>query len=779
MKRKQFAWLLIAVVAVAALAGLVVLARSYLQRRLTGPNLAADFNKPLVSISSPDPGEAFGIGQEIEVEITAVGQPQLISSLELQIDNVTAEVQSAPQGGRSPFRNVFSFAAGEPGEHVLLAVATDNAGNAAYSVPVRVEVVENSEGETAPYFAPGSSGVILPSGQPLPSVPAAPPSNPEPSAPSAIPWKAPIVNVFAPPSTYEALDPPRVTASAGKCSVMLSIEDQTNFEKGYAVYRNQGGDPGWVRIATLAAMAGDLKSFTDDGPPAGPADVSYYVEAFNDLQTAASEVVMVHLFPDSDCLDTYDGPAGFGLEMTRLTIHEPVQMAYCYRSFDGQTWHRWPSSGFFIPDADGVVDTSGTPLGFFTEDFNGKVLDPNIAISLECWGWQDGGLIPLGKYSGSKIDPSQAQSFKLPIGQIDVDAATYPNLVERPDFEPATLPLYDARVTNDPADCKSHLFGPVDLIEYQGLCTAPLNGYHQGPEGIAPQPYLVWDVHDLTCEAGSGKSSCIPWADWIEWWAKFELGGYSERMYWSIYDSHGPEVYILDPFTQAYKIPPPNRECLTTRAFILNLHVDTIKTFIGPSILAWADCGAFKTMGNQDYHVVQLHFNNLVLNNVHDGVNNHDLELYGRITVMLQCLNDPDTECTYGLATKGGANGYFIVDTINIGSEYGPIKLGNGTYSFSTLPLLNESLTGLASDTITFHVPSWRGRKLRIFPFIHDSDSGWYNSPDQVCIGEIDVGPENSSDYEWWPKQVNTHVGMESSNGSAWCSIDAYLTTLE
>jgi hypothetical protein len=150
MKRKQFAWLLIAVVAVAALAGLVVLARSYLQRRLTGPNLAADFNKPLVSISSPDPGEAFGIGQEIEVEITAVGQPQLISSLELQIDNVTAEVQSAPQGGRSPFRNVFSFAAGEPGEHVLLAVATDNAGNAAYSVPVRVEVVENSEGETAP-----------------------------------------------------------------------------------------------------------------------------------------------------------------------------------------------------------------------------------------------------------------------------------------------------------------------------------------------------------------------------------------------------------------------------------------------------------------------------------------------------------------------------------------------------------------------------------------------------------------------------------------------------
>ena len=173
--------LIVGAVSVVVGAGFAV--RSYLQAKNAGPELNAFSSKPVVEITSPAAEDEFEVGEAINVEVYSISQTALITSIELQIDGVLAEVQAATGSGRSPFNTTFSFAASEPGSHNLLAKAVDNLGFESYSVPVQIDITENEGAEQAPFYSGSGGPIVLSSGQ---SLPAPPPSPPPPDPGNAL-----------------------------------------------------------------------------------------------------------------------------------------------------------------------------------------------------------------------------------------------------------------------------------------------------------------------------------------------------------------------------------------------------------------------------------------------------------------------------------------------------------------------------------------------------------------------------------------------------------------
>lgn len=774
----------IGIVALAAAAGYA--AHRYREAASEGPNGTALLLDPEVMITTPAADSTFEAGQELSIEVTSTGHPFAIASLQLYVDQILAETSAASPSGASPYSSEFTLALADAGSHFLVARVTDVRGFQGVSVPVRIEIVKNTTGETAPFFSEAAGPIVLGSGDPVALPPEVPSVPPNPDAPTAKPWRlSPIQWIFGSKDT-QPLEPADLESNYQRCAVHLSIWDHTDHENGYAVFRSIADMPGWHKIADLAPVWDAPWTFDDEDLPDTNTDVSYYVEAFNDADSAKSNVETIHLSPDPDCLDTYDGPAGFSLDMGHLTVDLPVDSAYCYRSFDGVSWHRWPASGFFEPDPEGQIDTGEGPLVFFTEDLDGNQLNLDPSLSLDCWGWRGGELIALGDFTGSKIDPTKASIVDFRAGRIKAELGTNPTLSQmRPDFDIATLPFYSVRVAYWPHDCQAHLAGGQDPAIY----CSPLNGFNQGPDGLAPQPYLVWDMQDDKCLAGSGPLHCIPWDAWLQEYETWVKSG-GTKLIWNIYDSDKPNggFGTESPYQRVIRIDPTMGDCILNRSFTVQLTVELLgDRFTGPNSSTFAPCDEFQALSESMN--LEIEYGLLSLSDARDGFNNHHLEVYGNLEVF-----SDQAPYNGGIRLAYPDGDYQTIKFLSIDYQYQPggggdqfdyrpgrtVSLWNGDYFFSDIPFaewtpdLKSVLRATAQGNNKVVVQVHDNEHFRIHVGLLDDDGQWLN-PDPVCITEIKFGgmtlPELATEDIY---RFQAHMSR-GQDGNASCDVQIFI----
>jgi hypothetical protein len=172
-------------------------------------------------------------------------------------------------------------------------------------------------------------------------------------------------------------------------------------------------------------------------------------------------------------------------------------------------------------------------------DDNGVNPGPqSLALMLECWGWQDGKVMPLGKFS-QKLDlvsihsvhvaltgmafdilPDIIHGLKYETFKLDtsinpgISLAKDPYNVENLGYVPESdqLPMMQAWLTYTTGECQNRIFDP----EFKEMLCYPMPGFNSGPGGLNPQPYLAWSAVGSVCK-GYATKQCFN----LAWWEGF------------------------------------------------------------------------------------------------------------------------------------------------------------------------------------------------------------------------------------------------------------------
>ena len=396
-----------------------------------------------VFIQNPQPASKFEEKSLVVIDARASG-PASVLALELWIDGKLAGVRSAPSAqGYSPFHSNFTWDAMPIGPHEAFVRAIDTSGGASSSPVLPFEVV--APGTIAPeelsgaYADPGTSIPVSQGGggggggagggnayepvEPPQVLPPDAPTEAKPWSPTLGGWIGYVFATSLPPAA------PSIPASAIEvCAPRIWISDNSENEQGFYVYRRDPGMADFVKINTLAAHVGVIFTF-DDGDLFG--NYQYYVSAFNEGGEAPSNVVNVGV-ASANCTE----PA-VTVKLTTLLSKTSLEKGYCYMSFDGANWSRYPANPEeFLPPSDDGFGLQG--VGDLAALANsGK----SVALDLECWGWAGGSLEMIGKWHWDNVLQPGIQHDGL-------DIETYGgggNILQVDGHLPIHL-LYDTRV---------------------------------------------------------------------------------------------------------------------------------------------------------------------------------------------------------------------------------------------------------------------------------------------------------------------------------------------
>jgi hypothetical protein len=168
------------------------------------------------------------------------------------------------------------------------------------------------------------------------------------------------------------------------CGARLMVVNHADNALGFFLYRLDPTSSSFARIATFGSVGpGETFEYLDTGLYGS---YQYYATAFNAAGEASSGAIRVDI-TDIACLP----PEQMVWRLTRVTLTSdlPVDKAYCYYSFVPGLWERIPvdPQSFVYPTGNGFD---------FSRQFNGLVLPQQGTLSLECWGWSGGALLPLG-----------------------------------------------------------------------------------------------------------------------------------------------------------------------------------------------------------------------------------------------------------------------------------------------------------------------------------------------------------------------------------------------
>lgn len=307
------------------------------------------------------------------------------------------------------------------GEHLVTIRARDEEGKVAVSNIVRVYAEKaagyrilhtSKEGDTWDTLAEScktSAEAIqqqnpqLDSTQPLPSgkqvwipcdplIPSVPPSGGSTpplseggpsSSPEAPPDK---LGLWLNPGSGGLPKAPALKAGLNGCTVHLVIQDNSQDEEGFIVYRS--GASNFERLATLGSNK--KASFSYDDPVQASGALQYYVSSFNSAGEAQSDIVPVQV-ADGTCGGS-DGASDPNLQYINgiLSVAPGTELAYLYTSLDDGPWHRLPEGDEFFTPTGGKLDLSG-----YLEPLLKAYPQARIA-DLDVWGWVGGEVKDLG-----------------------------------------------------------------------------------------------------------------------------------------------------------------------------------------------------------------------------------------------------------------------------------------------------------------------------------------------------------------------------------------------
>ncbi|MBN1265639.1 MAG: hypothetical protein JXA25_09110 [Anaerolineales bacterium] len=281
------------------------------------------------------------------------------------------------------------------GHHVLLVRARGVSGKVSTSSLINVtaspaagfRVLEDLDGgeDGAPIFEnqPSFLTEFSPSSTAAPPVPAPLTEDVAPSANGFSLW---LERTFSGISALPAA--PGVAAASDGCDVILSIQDLSDSEKGFFIYRALQGLSSFERIETLGPL--DQEQLFQFRDPDQTGTLVYYVAAFNSAGESPGEILMVSLdapgcpAADETTLEYIDG---------KITLPEPVEKAYYYYAFNGGAYSRFPMQ----PYAFLTPQESQLPLDDFIDIWTAAYEQTAKTLDLEVWGWEGGALIKLGK----------------------------------------------------------------------------------------------------------------------------------------------------------------------------------------------------------------------------------------------------------------------------------------------------------------------------------------------------------------------------------------------
>lgn len=661
-----------------------------------------------VFIVGPDGIRHANQGKPMVISVQAAGNVPF-TSMELWVDGVLAGVDGAPSEGITPLRSEFTWIPNQSGVHQIIARARDSQRGQATSKAVLVIVQPDNallEQSTEGGAADASGGTPDDSGVSPVVFPAAPGGAPQaPMPPGANdpvsdgqPWQGSPGDWVNSLTTDSAPNQPGIIGQEYGCGANIYIQDLSDNEEGFRIFRQALNTPTWTQAAVLASQDQyDWIKFIDEGV-SGP--LSYYVTAFNSQGEISSDLVTVFVpdtlaGPDDPC-DQGDGTNKLPLltvELANLIPKTDSDKSYCYQSIGGLQWKRIPQSGFFTA-GEKITDISRLLL----TDPQGQPLFESIDLYLECWGWSSSELQFLGKHV-QKIDLSNPADVLIDMGNfsaevlvgfsnlgdllkpgeiftlegengpnfLKIDPELARKLTNSLTFDSTQMPFISAWISYDPDQCTAHLEPEAqNLFGSLTLCQ-PYPGYNIGPGGVNPQPYLVWSMLDNTCSAGFNEQ-CLPHQFWVEY---AQNHGYDFHWILEVKSNSANfptySVYSSKPFRSSWLphdgLPGCDEGNLAMRVSMGLFSKNGGDNLVGPtSNWVAVKCGS----PIEDLVFIEVTFKNLSLSNVDDG-DTHVGE---------GCIGEcPDTLEVYGRFGARQASWNAVAGRIVIGHE--PLSSNN------------------------------------------------------------------------------------------------------
>jgi len=372
--------------------------------------LPSDQSSPSITILSPADRSQYPADASIPVLVTTSSQDPL-AALELWVDGRLLETYQPTADAGQVDTHQFFWTPATLGKARILVRGTTSGGQSAASNPIQIQI---NEAAGARLLAPDGSDspireVSLPA---LADGAASPPEADQAQEPlqQLTPGKT-LEGDFSlwldsqlqiKPSLPEA---PQLSYSRQDCQVTLVIEDRSENELGFFIYRSSAGSSSFQRIAELEQAAGTgIFSYADPDANAG---AIYYAAAFNSAGESAGPPVQISVL-EPDC----SGPG----ESKSPDLPDPeelefLDLAYVYYSFDGSGYRRFPSQ----PEDFLTPSEYPTSLRSVVEGLAENSTIPVRQTDVVVWGWSGGALVNLGAYH-LEIDDSRLQVCNLGTG---------------------------------------------------------------------------------------------------------------------------------------------------------------------------------------------------------------------------------------------------------------------------------------------------------------------------------------------------------------------------
>jgi hypothetical protein len=802
-KKPPIRWIVPAIAGAVIILVLAAAAFFFIRYRNAGAR-HVDLSQSQVFISQPANMAQFPMGHAIQVAVNASGLKPFTST-ELWINGVLEGVQAAPSG-LTMLGASFTWIPPSSGNFALVARAINQDGDTIVSSAVFVFVNPAETGNQPDAEAGKVYPVVYPAA-PGGNASPQPPSSGEPVTPAGN-WQGSPANWVTDLTAGSAPAAPKLVVSADGCKIKLDIYDFSDNEEGFAVYRQTTENQNWVHVADLASHPGQGWIQTQEANLTG--GITYYVDAFNSKGKNSSNLALVNIDPDACPSSQPAAPAPvLDLRVQNLSIGDGIVNPYCYMNPGGDQWSRWPEMGF-LPSGGQDVPLLTKPLVLASLDDNGVNPGPqSLALTLECWGWQGGKVMPLGKFS-QKLDlvsihavhvaltgmafdilPDVIHGLKYETFKLETSINTWISLVKDPydvenlGYVPESdqLPMMSAWLTYITSECQDHILDP----EYKDMLCYPMPGFDAGPSGLNPQPYLVWSPVGAICK-GYATKQCFNLA-WWEGFAKKYPALYNPGVHFIVENyflsgGNGTEGNQVEDYQMAWRVLPDtpasdSQLCFNGyRIFDVIMDVNTsLGEFQSKSPMVAVPC-------THPAHSVQVEitFDSMDIENIDDGVNDSTADnVYGqwtgRVNGQLGATllvgwwgGQQPGSCTWGQWCNGGqgSNGYIE-------------NLDDGFYSLAGFQLCLQGRDDCDFNlyanyfynnnklVVTLH----DGDSLQLVSELYDYDQS--SSDDAICNADLWVGPRSLGQ---WETTMNESYNLVAPGGDANCNVHVILNAV-
>lgn len=366
-------------------------------------------NHILVSLTEPIDGESYPIsaGLSVRGEVISDGS---ITRMELWADGELYETYVAPETGLGLLAHYWDWSPQTLGMHTLMVRAYNGENQTAFSNVIHIKGVEDPGfrlivvtqlGDTLASIAEQYSVSVDDLRAWNPSLPnstsflpgteifihiGAPISSSAPSAGAKMlmtlsQWTA---DRGAGPQATPA--PPTVAVTGQGCAATLSINDASNNEQGFSVYRLAPGAMSFSKVTSLPAHEGSQPLLYQDPSLFGL--YSYYVAAFDAGGESASNLVSLKI-TDANCagIPTTINDLGF--------LTAGVEDYYLYVSINNGNWRRFPADDFIY-----LKKSQGLDFGAIAKSLALEAAG-DISMKGEVWGMLNGTASLLGVFDKS------------------------------------------------------------------------------------------------------------------------------------------------------------------------------------------------------------------------------------------------------------------------------------------------------------------------------------------------------------------------------------------